>query len=56
MTALKDFVSHVIDGIRETITINKSFKDLKELSDRELKDIGISRSDINNMPEKTFGT
>jgi len=50
--ALKDFVSHFIQGVRGTVALNKQVNNLDRLSDRDLKDIGVQRSDIKALSER----
>lgn len=50
--SLVDFVSHFIHGVRGTVALNRQVNDLNRLSDRELRDIGIQRSDIKELSER----
>lgn len=50
--SLIDFVSHFVHGVRGTVALNRQVKDLDRLSDRELRDIGIQRSDIRELSER----
>lgn len=50
--ALADFVSHFIHGVRGTVALNRQVNDLNRLTDRELRDIGIQRSDIKELSER----
>lgn len=52
MKPLKDFVSHFVHGVRGTVALNRQVNDLNRLSDRELRDIGIQRSDIKELSER----
>ncbi len=54
--ALKDFVSHFIQGVRGTVAFNRQVNDLNRLSDRDLHDIGIQRSDIKALSEKLLNS
>jgi uncharacterized protein YjiS (DUF1127 family) len=50
--ALKDFVSHFVQGVRGTVALNRQVNDLSQLSDRELRDIGMQRSDIKALSDR----
>ena len=50
--SLIDFVSHFVHGIRGTVALNRQVNDLNRLSDRDLKDIGVQRSDIQELSER----
>jgi uncharacterized protein YjiS (DUF1127 family) len=50
--ALKDFVSHFVQGVRGTVAFNRQVNDLNRLSDRDLKDIGVQRSDIKALSDR----
>jgi len=50
--ALKDFVSHFFQGVRGTVALNRQVNNLDRLSDRDLKDIGVQRSDIKALSER----
>ena len=50
--SLVDFVSHFIHGVRGTVAFNRQVKDLNQLSDRDLQDIGVQRSDIRELSER----
>ncbi len=52
MMALKDFVSHFVQGVRGTVAFNRQVNDLNRLSDRDLKDIGVQRSDMKALSER----
>lgn len=54
MTALKSFVSHFINGVYSAVNMHRAANDLTRLSDRELSDIGLSRSDILRLDNKRF--
>ena len=42
-------LAHIVRFIREWKRYNQSLSELNRLGDRELADIGISRSDIHNV-------
>jgi uncharacterized protein YjiS (DUF1127 family) len=50
--ALKDFVSHFVQGVRGTVALNRRVNDLNQLSDRELCDIGMQRSDMKALSDR----
>jgi len=50
--SLMDFVSHFVNGVRGTVAFNRQVNDLNRLSDRELRDIGIQRSDITELSQQ----
>ena len=52
MIALKDFVSHFVQGVRGTVAFNRQVNDLNRLSDRDLQDIGINRSDLKALSDR----
>lgn len=54
--ALKDFVSHFVQGVRGTVALNRQVNDLSRLSDRDLHDIGIQRSDIKALSERLLNS
>jgi uncharacterized protein YjiS (DUF1127 family) len=43
------FLTHLIAVLRQWRRYNQSLRELNRLGDRELADIGISRSDINRV-------
>lgn len=55
MTALKDFVSHFIEGVCSTVTMHRNANDLSRLSDRELSDIGLSRTEVRLNDKRYYG-
>ena len=54
--SLLDFVSHFVHGVRGTVALNRQVKDLNRLSDRDLKDIGVQRSDITELSERLLNS
>jgi uncharacterized protein YjiS (DUF1127 family) len=54
--ALKDFVSHFIQGVRGTVAFNRQVNNLNRLSDRDLQDIGVQRSDIKTLSERLLNS
>ena len=55
MTSLKDFVSHFIEGVRSTVTMHRHAADLSQMSDRELSDIGLSRTEVRLDDKRYYG-
>jgi len=43
------FLTHLIGAFRQWRRYNQSLRELSQLGDRELADIGISRSDIHRV-------
>lgn len=56
MMALKDFVSHFVQGVRGTVAFNRQVNDLSRLSDRDLQDIGMKRSDLKALSDRLSDT
>lgn len=56
MMALKDFVSHFIQGVRGTVAFNRQINDLNRLTDRDLQDIGMKRSDLKALSDRLSDT
>jgi uncharacterized protein YjiS (DUF1127 family) len=54
--ALKDFVSHFVQGVRGTVAFNRQVNDLSRLSDRDLQDIGMKRSDLKALSDRLSDT
>ena len=56
MMSLIDFVSHFVHGVRGTVALNRQVNDLNRLSDRDLRDIGVQRSDIQELSERLLNS
>jgi hypothetical protein len=54
--ALKDFVSHFVQGVRGTVAFNRQVNDLNRLTDRDLQDIGMKRSDLKALSDRLSDT
>ena len=54
--SLIDFVSHFVHGVRGTVALNRQVNDLNRLSDRDLRDIGVQRSDIQELSERLLNS
>jgi hypothetical protein len=54
--ALKDFVSHFVQGVRGTVAFNRQVNDLSRLTDRDLQDIGMKRSDLKALSDRLSDT
>jgi hypothetical protein len=54
--ALKDFVSHFVQGVRGTVAFNRQLNDLNRLTDRDLQDIGMKRSDLKALSDRLSDT
>ena len=52
MMSLMDFVSHFVQGVRGTVAFNRQVNDLGRLSDRDLQDIGMKRSDLKDLTDR----
>lgn len=51
--ALTVFAKHVINSLRRTVEFSAIARELNALTDRELADIGISRSDVPGVAERS---
>ena len=52
--SLVDLYSDIKRTLRQRADSRETYKALSVLSDRELKDIGLSRSDISSVANNTF--
>jgi uncharacterized protein YjiS (DUF1127 family) len=54
--SLLDFVSHFVQGVRGTVAFNRQVNDLNRLTDRDLQDIGMKRSDLKALSDRLSDT
>ena len=47
--------TNFLDAVFGTLALNRNSNDLNQLTDRELRDIGISRYDVQMMSKKQHG-
>ena len=55
MISLKDFVSNFFEGVRSTVSMHRHAADLSRMSDRELSDIGLSRTEVHLDDKRYYG-